>query len=88
MLKDRLVELNAGGGLLCKMPRIIEQLDPDTRTILRDSLERKTASTRGLRSALCEEGYKVSREAVDHSRKVLRGELECSCLDLLKGGSG
>ena len=88
MLKDRLVELNAGGGLLCKMPRIFEQLDPDTRTILRDSLERKPASTRGLRSALCEEGYKVSREAVDHSRKVLRGELECSCLDLLKGGSG
>lgn len=86
MLKDRLVDLNAGGGLPCKMPRIFEQLDKDTRIVLHDSLKSKTASSRGLRLALCEEGYQVSREAVDHSRRVLRKEIECGCLALLEGG--
>ena len=88
MLKERLVDLNAGGGLRCKMPRIFEQLDKETRGILHDSRKSKTASSRGLKMALCEEGYQVSREAVDHSRRVLRGEIECNCLALLDGGSG
>ena len=87
MLKDRLAELNAGGGIRCKMPKIFEKLDPETRGILSDALKSNTASVRGLQSALCEEGYQVSRESVDHSRRVLRGEHQCPCLDLLNGGS-
>ena len=86
MLKDRLVELNAGGGLRCKMPKVFEKLDPETRAILSDSLKNNTASVRSLQNALCEEGYQVSRESVDHSRRVLRGEHKCPCLDLLTGG--
>jgi hypothetical protein len=86
MLKDRLVDLNAGSGLRCKMPQVFEQLDSETKEALRETLKSNTASVRGLQTALCEEGYQVSRESVDHSRRVLRGEHQCVCLDFLNGG--
>ena len=64
--------------------RIFAELDEDTRNQLRAVLIGDTAPVRGLALALQDEGYQISRDAVFHARKVLRGDLRCPCLVALE----
>lgn len=81
MLKDKLATLDSVGRTThCRMPEIFAELDKETRNQLRDVLIGNTAPIRGLASALQDEGYQVSRDAVLHARQVLQGDRPCSCL--------
>lgn len=65
------------------MPEIFVELDEETTDVLRDIL-RSTAPIRSISRALQDEGYQISRDAVDHARRVLAGEQTCECMPLLK----
>lgn len=88
MLKDKLTEIleSPKSQWNCRMPQIFREHDEETRTMLRTVLK-GPASTRSITTALSAEGPKVSRDAVDHARRVLKGQLECSCLALLMEGA-
>jgi hypothetical protein len=88
MLKDRLATLDSVGRTTnCRMPEIFIELDEDTRNQLRAVLIGNTAPIRGLASALQEEGYQISRDAVFHARQVLQGDRLCSCSVALQAGT-
>ena len=85
MLKDKLATLDRVGRTTpCRMPEIFADLDEETRTQLRDVLIGDTAPVRSLASALQDEGYQISRDAVFHARKVLQGDRRCPCLGALQ----
>lgn len=88
MLKDKLTEIidSPKNQWNCRMPQIFKEHDEETRNMLRTVLT-GPASTRAITVALSSEGSKVSRDAVDHARKVLKGQLECSCFVLLMEGA-
>ena len=88
MLKDKLTEIidSPNNQWNCRMPQIFKEQDNETREMLRAVLK-GPASTRAITNALCSEGTMVSRDAVDHARKVLKGQLECSCFVLLMEGA-
>jgi hypothetical protein len=86
MLKDKLATLDSVGRTTqCRMPEIFADLDEETRIQLRDVLIGDTAPIRGLTSALQDEGYQVSRDAVLHARQVLQEKRPCFCLKSLRG---
>ncbi|MBT3863146.1 MAG: hypothetical protein HOF71_05510 [Chloroflexi bacterium] len=88
MLKDKLTEIleSPSNQWNCRMPQVFRQQDEETRIMLRTVLK-GPASTRSITTALNVEGHKVSRDAVDHARRILKGQLKCSCLLLLTEGA-
>ena len=80
MLKDRLAALPESQ---CRMPAIFQEIDTETRDLLRNLLIGNT-SCRGIANALRSEGFTISRDAVNHARTSLRKEINCSCCKLLE----
>ena len=88
MLKDRLATLDSVGRTTpCRMPEIFAEIDGATRNQLRNVLIGNTAPVRGLASALQDEGYQISRDAVLHARQVLQEKRPCACLKSLQEGA-